>query len=410
MALLAVAAALIATQLIDPDHYKGQLESAVRRETGRPLVLEGHPRLTWFPWLGVRTGPARIGAPVGTGGPDLLGWRSAEVRVRLLPLLLHRHIEVARVRIIGADIHLRRGPHGEGNWEDLIARLEPGSGAEGTPAAGKVAATPWSAAWAGLDFEQGSLDYRDERSRQHFGLQNWNLSVGPWRPGEPLSLRTSFVLHAGTPGNSASADGVLRLPAAGVRLSLDAPQLRISTAPLAVAAPRWSLRIADAKLDGALEAGSDGAGRLAASGSVQAAVPSLRELARTLGIAMPRTADPAALGALSLSGSWSCRDGSLEVRPLAARLDSTAITGWITWSRPPSPIAAAGASPPAPAWRFALRADQVDIGRYMTLSKARQPLELPVRALQALSAQGTLELEHARLGDTTLNDVRLEVH
>lgn len=390
--LLAVAAALLATLVINPDRYRGDIEGAVRRETGRPFALAGHLRLTWFPWLGMRMGAARLGNPPGAAGPDLLDWQSAELRVRLLPLLLHHQLEVGRIRIVGANIHLHRGPRGEGSWDDLIARLRPGG-----------AASPWAITWAGLDMEKSSVDYIDEHSRQHVSLADWELSVGPWPPAAPLSLSTSFVLRANTLGVHVpgTAAGNLDLPPDGVRVSLDVPRLQVATAAsgqVEVLAPQWSMRMADAQLAGAIDATRDAAGRLTASGSLTAAVPSLRELAGTLGFGLPKLEDPATLGVLSLQGNWSYRDSMLAIKPLTAKLDSTTLTGW-----------AAHAAHPQPLWTFALRADQVDFGRYRTQAKEQKPLELPVGALQALHAQGTLELGRALIGGSTLTDVRLQV-
>jgi AsmA protein len=397
LVLLAVAALLLAMMLVNPDRYRGKIESTVRNETGRPFVLEGHLQLTWFPWLGVRTGAARLGNPPGESGPDLIQWQSAQVRVRLLPLLLHRELEVSRIRVVGANIHLRRGPQGGGNWDNLIASLHTGRVAKATPtpaaASGSAPATAPATTWAGLDLEDCSLDYIDERSGEHVSLTDWQLSVGPWRSGEPLSARTQFLLHG-----QAARSSAWRLPPAGVRVSLDLPRLEVHDSPMEVAAPRFSLRIGDAKLEGAVDARPDTAGQLTASGSLDAAVPSLRELIGTLGIDMTPPRDPSALGALSLSGRWSYRDGALAVNPLALKLDQTALSGWVTRS----------AGPGSP-WTFALRADDIDLGRYLTGSKPQKPLELPVQALQSLHAQGTVELGRARIDGTVMKDLRLQV-
>lgn len=390
--LLAVGAALLAALVINPDRYRGSIENAVRRQTGRPFALAGHLRLTWYPWLGMRIGAARLGNPPGAAGPDLLDWQSAELHVRLLPLLLHHQLEVGRIRIVRADIHLHRGPGGESSWDDLIARLRRG----GT-------ASPWAITWVGLDLEKSSLDYLDARNLEHVSLADWQLSVGPWPPAQPLSISTSFVLRANTPSahGSSAAAGMLQLPPDGVRVSLDVPRMQVTTAagsPIDVSAPRWSVRVADAKLAGAIDASRDAAGHLQASGSLTAAVPSLRQLAGTLGFGLPQLEDPATLRGLSLSGKWSYRDGALEVKPLTAKLDSTTLTGW-----------AACSASPQPSWTFALRADQVDFGRYLTQAKEQKPPAFPLSALQALHAEGTLELERARIGGTTLKDVRLQV-
>lgn len=395
LVLLAAAAVFLAMLLVNPDRYRSNIENVVRRETGRPLVLEGHLQLTWFPWLGLRTGAARLGNPPGESGPDLIDWQSAQLRVRLLPLLLHRQLEVARIEIVGAHIFLRRGPTGAGNWDDLIARLHAGSepSSPSTPAATTGSSTASAATWAGLELEDCSLDYADERTGEQVSLAHWQLSVGPWAAGEPLSARSSFVLHARVARSSA-----LLLPPAGVRVSLDLPRVRIHDSPLQLAIPHLSLRVADAQLEGSIDAGRGTAGQLTASGSLDAAVPSLRELIRTLGIDMSLPKDPSALAALSLSGRWSYRDGALAVNPLLVKLDETTLSGWVIRS-----------DVPESKWSFALRADDIDLGRYLTQSKQQKPLELPVRALESLHAQGTVELGRARIDGTVMKDLRLQV-
>jgi hypothetical protein len=150
-------------------------------------------------------------------------------------------------------------------------------------------------------------------------------------------------------------------------------------------------------LQGAIDAGRDAAGRLTASGSVKGAVPSVRALARALGFALPVPKDPDTLAGLSVSAGWSYREGAVHVGPLAAKLDSTTITGWVAYA-------------PVNAWTFALRADHIDFSRYLTQpAKQQEPLALPQSKLRALHAQGTLELAHAQIDGTELQDVRLQV-
>jgi AsmA family len=55
--ILAALAMLVVTSVIDPNRYRRKIEAIVADLTGRPLVIEGDLRITWFPWLGVRTAP-----------------------------------------------------------------------------------------------------------------------------------------------------------------------------------------------------------------------------------------------------------------------------------------------------------------------------------------------------------------
>ncbi len=201
------------------------------------------------------------------------------------------------------------------------------------------------------------------------------------------------MLHAQAAGASA-----LQLPPAGVRVSLDLPRLQFHGSPLALAVPRFSLQVAEAELEGSVAAARDTTGQWTASGSLAAVIASPRELIRTLGIHMSLPKDPAALAALSLSGNWSYRDGALTLNPLLVKLDETMLSGWVSRSGGPQAM-----------WSFALRADDVDFGRYLTQSKRQKPIELPVRALQALHARGTLELDRARIDGTLMKDLRLQV-
>lgn len=258
---LAAAAVLVATSVINPDRYKGELEDVVRRVTGRPFALDGPLKITWFPWLGITTGPAHLGNPPGAVGADLIDWQSAQVEVRLLPLLLHRELEVARIRVRGAAVHLHCGPKGQGNWEDLLARSHAGGGTAATPAP----------AIAGLALRDSSLDFTDAQTGYRIDLTDWQLSVGAWRPGRPLSASTKFVLHGGS------------LPAAGVMTELAVRGMQVQASPLAISAPQVSVDIAGAWLRGSA-AVNEGSTGLEAAGVLTAAVPSVHELIRTLAI------------------------------------------------------------------------------------------------------------------------------
>ncbi len=166
LVLLIVLAALIATQLINPNDYRGEADRLVSRDTGRPFVIEGHLRLGWYPWLTLGIGAARLGNPPGMRGPDLLEWRSARVPVRLLPLLLHRRIELGTIRVSGADIHLWRNAQGVGNWQHLlVSSRASGSASSPAPPIG------------GLILEDATLEFAAASGT--IRLRRWQLHVGP---------------------------------------------------------------------------------------------------------------------------------------------------------------------------------------------------------------------------------------
>ena len=381
LVLLGIAAVLIATQVVNPDRYRGVLERAVTRATGQSLVIAGHLRLGWFPWVSLRVGAARLESPPGTPGPDLIDWQSARVQIRCLPLLLHRQVELGRIRLRGARIHLVVDAEGRGNWQGLIARLRGSASGSAGPAA-----APALPQLAGLALRDSALSYRDARTGERYRLTGWQLTLGAVRTGRPVALATRFVLAAP------------RLPPAGIPVAFSAERLALAGAPIALSTRRLTLQVADAHLvTSARVTGAPGA--LAATGALSGRVASVRGLLAALGVHAPLPADPTALGALRLAAGYHYRDGALTVKPLTLTLDATRLTGWVERVAGPHPL-----------WRFRLRGNDIDFDRYLPASRAagRFP-RLPERTLEALSASGSLELARATWRGVRLHALKLEV-
>ncbi len=89
--LAVVLLALLAVWLlVNPNDYKPQIAAAVKRATGRELVLEGNLALSVFPWIALELGPASLGNPSGFPAQPFVSFKHASVRVKLLPLLAKR--------------------------------------------------------------------------------------------------------------------------------------------------------------------------------------------------------------------------------------------------------------------------------------------------------------------------------
>lgn len=368
-----VLAVVIATQLINPNDYRGTIERLVQRYTGRPFHIEGRMHLKWYPWLTLRVGAARLGNRPGASGPDLIDWRSARIGVRLLPLLLHRRVELDTLRVRGADIHLWRSTDGTANWQHLLVRSAP------------------SGASSGARLTLGGLILRDATIVFHepgktIRLTHWQLHLGPWSRGQPLSVQTRFVLHAP------------KVPPGGVPVSFTAHDLGVRSAPLTVTAPQWRLTVANAAVSGALRFG-DLRAHPSASGHLALSIPSVRALIGRWDLKMRLPRNRSVLGALSVSGYWRLHDGAVRVEPLIARLDDTTLTGWVARSGGPQPH-----------WTFALRADQINLDHYLPPTRKHpKPLTLPLATLRALHARGTLTVKRAVIGGSTMREMRLQV-
>jgi AsmA family len=371
--LLVVITAFVMTSVIDPNRYRGKVEAIVGDLAGRSLVIEGDLEITWFPWLGVRMGSAHLENRPGVVGLPITQWQSIAVAAKVVPLLKGQ-VVIDRIRLQSPHIRLRRDAQGRGNWEDLGPH---------TPSSSARRESPPQI--AGIEIRDGIVDYVDERSGLQVNVSSLELDVGEWRAGQPLPVHTRFLVHTDS------------LPPSGVWMQLDAPEFGVRLEPLNVTAPKVSIKVADALLDGDLtyEAGS----QVKAQGSIAVRAPSVRKLAADLALNQTLPHDPTTLGPLELTTHWSYVDGALAAKPLNLTLDGVTFDGWIDRS-----------APPQSAWRFELHGDYIDLGRYVKVdSTNKKPFELPVDALRAINANGSLVFDRAEIADTHLTDVRLKI-
>ena len=90
----------------------------VERRPGAQLTLSGDLKLSVFPWLAIKSGPASLGDAPGFGQEPFVSIRQARIGVRLLPLMRGK-VEVGNVRLDGARIRLITDEKGRNNWADL---------------------------------------------------------------------------------------------------------------------------------------------------------------------------------------------------------------------------------------------------------------------------------------------------
>jgi AsmA protein len=447
--LLVVAAVFVLTSVVDPNRYRGKIEGIVADLAGRPFVIQGDLAITWYPWLGIRTGAARLENAPGVAGAPLVEWQSIAVAAKVWPLL-HGEVVADRIRLQSPSIHLRRDAQGHGNWEGIggshvdgadarrqdarrrgvggttkgttgerkrdgndsdagrpaadaggrgDADAQGGTGARGDASRrGEGASSPVQI--AGVEIRDGTVDYVDEGSGAQVTLSNVELDVGEWRAGKPLPVHAKFLAHTHS------------LPADGVWVQVDAPELAVRPSPLSVVAPRLTLKVANAQVDGdfnyeqtgyAQVTEPDSVGSQATDAQVKAhgalvlKTPSLRELANSLALNQSLPHDPATLGPLELTTTWSYDDGSIAAKPLALTLDSVNFNGWVQRTAPPKAM-----------WGFELHGDRIDLSRYLNVdSQNKKPFELPVDALRAIQANGSLIFDQVVLADTQMANVHL---
>jgi hypothetical protein len=269
----------------------------------------------------------------------------------------------------------------------------PTGSARGTNSAGAAASATQRPApsgplqIAGIEIRNGTVDYVDEATGLQANLSSLELDIGEWRAGQPLSIHTRFLAHTQS------------LPPAGVWVQVDAPQLALRTEPLNLTAPKLTVQVANTRIDGDVTYDQTADAHIRASGSLALHSPSLRQLAHDLALNQTLPHDPTTLGPLELTTTWTYDDGSIAAKPLALKLDGVNFNGWLERTAAPRAM-----------WGFELHGDRIDLGRYVNVdSTDKKPFELPVAALRAIKANGSVIFDQVVLADTHLADVHLKL-
>jgi len=187
-----IAIALAAPFFLDPNDFKGEIATAVEDATGRKLDINGDLNLSVFPWLGIKTGELNLGNRQGFQGKSFATIESAQIRVKLIPLLSSK-IEMDSLQLNGLNLHLQQLKNGQNNWSDLSSKqADTKKDSSDTP---KIAAL----AIGGIDITDSNIRYQDAVSNQDIKLTELNLQTGALELGATVDIELSTKLSARQP-------------------------------------------------------------------------------------------------------------------------------------------------------------------------------------------------------------------
>ena len=306
---LVVIGGLILLATFDPDSLKPRLIAAVKRETGRDLVLDGHIGLALSPQPTLVIQGAAFGNPPGFSRPRMATLQELDLKLAMWPLL-SRRIEIDQLVLVHPDILLETDAQGHGNWVFARAEAATPRAASATTSSGEKA--PVYITVAHVRIEGGTLAYRDDSSGQTTSLGVTKLEASAPSPDSNLHL-TAQASYSGTGFTLAGDIGPLtRLlhPAA------DTP---------------WPMQLTLAALGAKLVVDGTFAQPLRGRGytlNLTATVPDLAALAPLLpGQKLPALHDVTLSARLADSGAWlptisslTLRVGSSDLTPIIAGL------------------------------------------------------------------------------------------
>ena len=194
--LLIVIATIVLPLFIDPNDFKPEIQTAVKDNTGRDLVIKGDLELSVFPWLGVSTGELILSNAPGFSDTPFAKINASHVKVKLLPLL-SKKLEVSRIELKGLDLYLAKNKQGISNWDDLTqAKGTEEEKQQSQATEDKKESPPPIAALAlgGVSIEQAHIIWDDQQNGQYTEINDFNLITSELVFNQPIDVDLSLQL------------------------------------------------------------------------------------------------------------------------------------------------------------------------------------------------------------------------
>jgi hypothetical protein len=177
---LLIVALLLAPFFIDANSYKPEIVAAVKKATGRDLVIDGPIDLSLLPTPTAKVTNVKFFNVAGSKNPYMVEVRSVAVKVSLLALLAGG-IEASEVILVEPKIVLEVNSEGKPNWE-----FAP-SVAEAKPAAPKPS-SPTPLSLGRLVVENGTLIFSDSKAGLSVMAEKANFTASVGSIDGPYSL------------------------------------------------------------------------------------------------------------------------------------------------------------------------------------------------------------------------------
>ncbi|MEQ1437989.1 AsmA family protein [Fontimonas sp. SYSU GA230001] len=201
--LLIVAAAVALPLLFDPNSFRGRVGGIVHEQTGRTFEV-GRIQLQVFPWLRVALADARLGNAEGFGTEPFAEIRQVGVGVKLMPLLLHRQVQVSSVKLDGLRLNLAVNKEGVGNWQDLLDRQKPAETPAPEPVQVEAKVRIEDIDIGGIAVSNASIGYRDAKAGTAYRIEPLSLEVSAFKPGKPFDVVLDLLAQAEQPAAQAA--------------------------------------------------------------------------------------------------------------------------------------------------------------------------------------------------------------
>jgi len=439
--ILAIVGLIALPFVVNPNDYKQQISEQVEKATGRTLTLDGDIGLAVFPWIALELGPLTLSNATGFKADHFAKIDSAEVRIKLMPLL-QKKLEMDTIVLDGLVLNLEKNKAGVTNWDDLAnpstdkqtTKTSPADQDNASPTAGLAALSI-----AGVKLSDANIIWTDNASGAHYNIQQFNLNTDPLIPGKPTSVEMDFDLSSAKPQMTAhiTLDSQLAVDLEKQRYTLQGLTFKTQAEGEAIPLPKLDLairgdidadlakqtvdlstlliQIQELAIESTISATQILSDTPSFTGQLAIKPFNLRQLTKQLAIELPVMADDSTLELVQLNSRLAGTSDNIELKELALKLDQSTLSGEVAVNHFNDP-----------AINFTLSLDEIDADRYMppasedttAASKKAMPTasssaaaasQLPLDALRELNLNGSLDIGKLKISGTHSDNIHINI-
>ncbi len=180
----------------DANKYKEQIVSAVKKQTGRDLAIDGDLKLSVFPDIAIELGKTSLSNAKGFSDKNFADIGSGEISVKVMPLL-KKQVKLDEIRLQDLKLNLQRKADGTTNWDDLVKKDDE---AEDDKKPNEVVQEMLdNLSIAGISLQNAHIHWRDAQAGQDITLSPVNLKTGVFKPNSPLPVELALTMKQKQP-------------------------------------------------------------------------------------------------------------------------------------------------------------------------------------------------------------------
>ncbi|MCG9712293.1 AsmA family protein [Shewanella insulae] len=179
------------TLIFDPNDFKPQIVEAVKKQTGRELVINQDLNWTFFPSIGITLGDISLSNPNGFKHDTMLKVDGIVAEVALLPLL-SKEVEIAQLNLDGLTLNFDSYKNGRSSMDGLTSGGEKADKASDESAQGSVQLSSLNI--GGIAITNTQVNLYDEATGKTQALALESLTLGEFSLGQFADLGYKFSM------------------------------------------------------------------------------------------------------------------------------------------------------------------------------------------------------------------------